>query len=181
MNSTSKAIQVTRPRNFGRCWHGIRSNTAQDAGNGGSYRRRGDHSNCSRATSRCAPVTAQNWMSGAAAAVCRGGGSPPAPCGFGGSSDFQKAAFSPRILLLRRHMKFRADHRLDSFFTGQPQTEQVAFLFEVDVKIEKRAALSFGSDPIGQLRNRNARRAELEFVAPRRFDDFIPHRNDLGG
>src|SRR5580704_17927739 len=47
------------------------------------------------------------------------------------------------------------------------------------MKIEKWAALFFRCDPIHQLRERDARWTELEFVAPRQFDDFTPHRDEL--
>jgi hypothetical protein len=50
-------------------------------------------------------------------------------------------------------LKLLADERLGSFFSSEPETEQVALAFQVDVKIKKGTALAFGHNPgrIGEL------------------------------
>jgi hypothetical protein len=47
-----------------------------------------------------------------------------------------------------QNLKLGQDKRLDSFFAGQPQAQQTALTFKIDMKIEERAALAFRSHPL---------------------------------
>jgi hypothetical protein len=42
----------------------------------------------------------------------------------------------------------RPDECLDPFFARQSETQQLAFVFQIDMEAEKRAARAFGGYPI---------------------------------
>src|ERR1700677_2754880 len=81
--------------------------------------------------------------------------------------------------LLRRYLKLDPDEGLDPILTCQSQAHQVAFTFQINVKIEEGAALCFGRHPTRQLSDRNIRRAVLKFVAAWHLDDLLPDRDQF--
>ena len=86
----------------------------------------------------------------------------------------------PLLLLSPQHpllhyidFELRANECLDPFLPCQSQAQQFPLALDVNVKIEKRATLALRSYPFRQLGKRNLRRAELEFVTLRGFEDFL--------
>ena len=64
------------------------------------------------------------------------------------AASLEEIIFGPLLSLLRRDLKLCTDERLDPFVSSQPQAQQTASALQVDVKIEKFAALALSSDPI---------------------------------
>ena len=78
-------------------------------------------------------------------------------------------------------VEFGADEgfEIGRVWAGQAEAEERGLAFEVEVKIEKGAALAFDSDPGGKFGERGIRRAELEFLTLFRFDDLLAHGNEF--
>jgi hypothetical protein len=64
-----------------------------------------------------------------------------------------------------RHQEFCAHEWLDSFFSGQSETEQHAFVFQINVESEEWAALALSDYPIREFSERDRRGAVLEFIS----------------
>ena len=70
----------------------------------------------------------------------------------GGRVAHTEASSSDRrvgLLLFRRDLEFGLDEMFDALSACQTQAHERALVLQVDVKIKKRAALAFGSGPIG--------------------------------
>ena len=80
-----------------------------------------------------------------------------------------------------RDLKFAADECFDSVCSAQAEAYELAFAFEIDVKIKEWAAFLLGSDPLHEFGERNVGRAVLKFVALGGFDDLLSDADQVIG
>src|SRR5439155_937021 len=103
--------------------------------------------------------------------------SPPSPALIRNNWICERLSLFPAAASV--HSKFRPNELLDSFFPRHSQTNQLAFVFQINVKIKEGAALAFRQHPVRQFRKRHVLRTELEFVPLLGLDDFLSCRHQL--